>query len=228
MRGGDGAVLSHSSAAALWGAGRPRSVVEISVPRTSASSSTIRRHYVRHHLGETTRRHGIPTTTLARTLMDLAATWSSPRFEAALRSAEYGHRFDRAELAQILRSHPGQRGAMKIRLALQAVDGGDGGVRSPLEARFAAILARSGLPQPRLNALIDLDGRRIEVDCLWRRQMLVVELDGKRAHRTAAAFEGDRERDRLLQVAGWRVVRITSAQLARPARILRDLAELLG
>ena len=71
--------------------------------------------------------------------------------------------------------------------------------------------------------------RWFEVDCLWRAERLIVELDGRTFHYTAAAFERDRERDRLLLAAGWRVIRITWRQLIRePARLVRDLRAVLG
>jgi very-short-patch-repair endonuclease len=69
----------------------------------------------------------------------------------------------------------------------------------------------------------------MECDCVWRPQRLIVELDGRATHDTAAAFERDRARDRLLQAAGWRVVRITWRQLHHDEdRIFADLRELLG
>jgi very-short-patch-repair endonuclease len=72
-----------------------------------------------------------------------------------------------------------------------------------------------------------LGGLKIEADCLWSSQRLIVELDGGRAHRTRAAFESDRERDRHLQTAGWRVVRVTWRQLDEPQALLADLRRLL-
>jgi very-short-patch-repair endonuclease len=72
-------------------------------------------------------------------------------------------------------------------------------------------------------------GRWFEVDCLWREARLVVELDGRATHDTRAAFERDRLRDRMLQVAGWRVIRITWRQLQdSPAEVAADLLTLLG
>jgi len=80
---------------------------------------------------------------------------------------------------------------------------------------------------PKLNALLDLDGLKIEADCLWRTQRAIVELDGGKAHGTRVAFEADRERDRRLQAAGWRVIRVTWRQLENPAALLADLRDLL-
>ncbi len=80
---------------------------------------------------------------------------------------------------------------------------------------------------PVLNALLDLDEVKVEADCLWREQRVIVELDGAQAHRTRAAFEADRERDRRLQVAGWTVLRVTWRQLDEPAAVIADLRRLL-
>jgi Protein of unknown function (DUF559) len=85
--------------------------------------------------------------------------------------------------------------------------------RRELEARFAAFVEAHDLPRPRRNAALAVRGRFFEVDCLWPEQRLVVELDGRAVHGTRLAFEADRERDRLLIVEGWRVVRVTWAQL---------------
>jgi len=77
--------------------------------------------------------------------------------------------------------------------------------------------------------LIDFGDRTTEVDCLWREQRLIVELDGHEVHGTRAAFESDRERDRHLQAAGWTVVRLTWRQLEdEPEAICADLRRLLG
>jgi len=173
-------------------------------------------------------RHGIPVTTLPRTLLDISAPVSVATMEAAIRESEYRHGFNPRALAAALIDHRGQRGARTAWLALESIGAGPSGrVRSPLEARFAALIADSQLPRPELNVLVEIDGAMIEADCLWREPRLIVELDGRAAHGTRSAFESDRERDRRIQVAGWRVVRITSPQLAKPQALLRDLHHLI-
>jgi very-short-patch-repair endonuclease len=80
-----------------------------------------------------------------------------------------------------------------------------------------------------LNAAIELRGSWIEADCVWRRQRLIVELDGHASHGTGQAFERDRARDRALHAAGWRVLRVTWRQLHEDAeQIADDLRALLG
>lgn len=103
-----------------------------------------------------------------------------------------------------------------------------GVTRSELEERFVALLDAAGLPRPRLNADIALRGRFIEADCLWPTQRVIVELDGRGTHSTALAFEKDRERDRLLLVEGWRVMRVTWRQLRDDGPVvIADLRRLL-
>jgi Transcriptional regulator, AbiEi antitoxin/Protein of unknown function (DUF559) len=230
LRVGEGAALSHRSAAELWGVRRTRDRgrIDVSAPRAARSSATIRRHQVIHPPSELTMRRGIPVTTLAQTLFDLAAELSLQAFEAALREAEYLHRFRLDALEQLLVAHPGRRGATKIKACLRRLGRGPiGRARRGLEVRFAALLTEADLPMPKLNALLDLDGFKLEADCLWRDQRLIVELDGGAAHGTRMAFESDRERDRRLQVAGWRVIRVTWRQLDEPATLLEDLQRLL-
>lgn len=228
---GEGAVLSHRSAAELWGVWRVIAdhPIDVSAPSSTRPPPGIRRHYLHLTPFETTTRSRIPVTRLARTLFDIAGETSEEGLEGAIREAEYLHRFRLAELEALLEHHPGRRGARTIRACLRRLGRSPRGrVRSRMEVRFAALLARSDLPEPQLNAILDLGDRRIEADCLWPEQRVVVELDGAAAHRTRVAFESDRERDRRLQAAGWRVVRITWRQLDDPAALVADLRRLFS
>jgi very-short-patch-repair endonuclease len=101
--------------------------------------------------------------------------------------------------------------------------------RSELEVRFLSFVKKHGLRRPEVNASLFVAGRWIECDCLWRDQGVVVELDGRASHDTAAAFERDRARDRMLQARGWRLVRITWRQLhEEPESVAYDLKALLS
>jgi very-short-patch-repair endonuclease len=96
--------------------------------------------------------------------------------------------------------------------------------RSPLEDRFARLCAKWQLPPPALN--VTVLGR--EVDALWPRQQLIVELDGFAYHRHRAAFERDRARDAALQAAGYRVVRLTHQRMdSEVGSIAAELRRLL-
>jgi very-short-patch-repair endonuclease len=179
---------------------------------------------------EMTIRRGIPVTTTSRTLLDLAAAVPVEALAYALREAEVRRLDLRPSFDVLLARHRGHRGTAALRRCLRrlghlpATHG-----HNRLEIRFQALIARSDLPRPQTNVQIDLGDRTTEADCLWREQRLIVELDGHEVHGTRAAFEGDRERDRRLQAAGWTVVRVTWRQLEdEPEAVLADLRGLLS
>lgn len=170
----------------------------------------------------------IPVTSVHRTLLDLAATLTLAQLEAALNRAEAQGLRDRLSLPDLMERHPRRRGSAALRALLEGEAASQGVPKSVLEERFAALIADRGLPRPRLNAGIAVHGRFLTVDCAWDAARLAVELDGRADHRTARAFEEDRERDRLLLVAGWRVIRVTWRQLEQDAdAIVRDLTAAL-
>jgi len=225
---GEGAVLSHRSAAALWGIAAAGGAIEITSPRDTRSHGPIRRHVAHLPADEITVCAGIPVTSVHRTLFDLAAGSAADRLEAAMREAEFRRLWDRLSLPALLARHPGHRGNAKLRLCLGRLSQTVGFTRSDFEELFLPFADRFGLPRPHLNARIQVRGAWIEVDCLWREERLIVELDSRAAHETRSAFEADRDRDRRLQVEGWRVVRITWRQLQdAPEALARDLQAML-
>jgi hypothetical protein len=187
---------------------------EVTASRSCRSGHGIRRHCAALPAEEVTIEHAIPVTTVPRTLFDLAAVLPVDVVERALREAERLRLDDALSLDDLLIRHPRRRGAGAIRECLRRRRELPGGVtREELEERFVAFLDRSGLPRPRLNAWLMLGDRRVQVDCLWAERSVVVELDGHATHGTRIAFEEDRDRDRRLEAAGCRVVRITWRQL---------------
>ena len=179
-------------------------------------------------MDEITVRDGIPVTTVPRTLLDLAAVADLWTVERAMNEAEAGGHSDALSLPALLARHPRRRGAATIRTILDAYGIGLTRTRSELEARFVRFLDLYGLPRPAFNQAIALSGRHVEGDCVWRAQRLVVELDGRTFHDTAATFEHDRARDRVLAAAGWRVIRVTWRQLHdEPAALAADLRRIL-
>jgi hypothetical protein len=220
LAAGPDAVLSHRSAAALWGI-LSSERVEVTVPRVLRGPPGVTAHRSLLPADETTKLEGIRVTTVPRTLLDLASVVSPTHLERALNEAEVLRLTDPLSLADLVERHPHRHGIRVVRSVL-----GEARVvtRSELEVRFRRFLRTSGVPAPALN--VRLEG--IECDCVWHAQRLVVELDGRAAHDTAAAFERDRARDRMLYVAGWSVVRITWRQLRNePERITADLKKLL-
>jgi hypothetical protein len=229
LAGGEGAVLSHASAAALWGMRPPfRRRAEVTVPRSSRSTSRLHRHRSLLADDEVTAHRGIPVTCVARTLLDIAAVVRSWEFERAVREAEFLKLPQRPSLVDLHLRNPGRRGARLVRVTLERLAQLPGGTsRSPLEDRFLRFLERAGLPLPETNVVLRLAGSIYEADCLWRGARLIAELDGHEAHGTRTAFERDRERDRRMQVAGWRVIRITANHLRHPNPLTQDLRRLL-
>jgi hypothetical protein len=184
-----GAVLSHRSAAALWGVRAWSGQIEVTVPAKGASPTGIRRHSSRLlPVDEVTVRDGIPVTTVPRTIFDLAAVASTTGVEAALRESEYLQLHDRLSLRDLLERYPGRRGARVVRTCLERRAETPGRLRSPLEERFLPFLRRHRLPIPRLNAWIQAGGRWFEVDC---------SLGGPQTDRRAGRLPGPRQQDRL-------------------------------
>ena len=213
---GQGAVLSHLSAAELWAIRRPvrlrsRSGGRSEVPDTHVTvpgTAGIRKRVgiAIHRSSTLTARHctrldAIPVTTPARTLADVRPLLSPARFSSALREAEF--------------------------LGLQ-VDAhfASAGTRSELEDQMLALWRRHRIPRPEVNVSLD----RYEVDFLWRHERLIVEVDGWQAHGGHSAFEADRARDARLAVLGYEVVRLTWRQIsshrAGVARTIRSLLRL--
>lgn len=177
---------------------------------------------------EVTRVDGMPVTSPPRTVLDIATSSTMGELERALNEMEVRGITDELSIPDLLQRYPRKRGSAKLQALLADEAAVRGITRKRLEERFAAVLEGSDLPRPRRNADLAVRGHIFEADCLWAEQRVIVELDGRAAHGTRRAFERDRERDRLLQVDGWRVVRITWRQLRDDApAVLADLSTLL-
>ncbi len=225
---GPGAVLSHRSAAALWGIRDHGGVIDVTSPSKTRSRGAIRRHCARLPPDELTVEDGISATTVPRTIFDLAATSRPEAVESALRQAEYLRLYDSLSLGDLVERYPGHRGNRAARAALSRLREAPGEPRSRLEERFLAFLDAHELPRPHLNVWLEAQGRRYKVDCLWPDQRQIVELDSWEAHGTRSAFQTDKSRDRRLRVAGYATTRVTWHQLDHETEELAaDLRELL-
>jgi very-short-patch-repair endonuclease len=197
---GDGAVLSHWSAAAhlaLRGGGGPLS--HVTCPRRLRSTARIRMHYARLVDDEMTIDEGIPVTTPARTLLDLAPLLPSPTLGRMIDAAPWSRG---ASLAELMERYAGRAGVPKLKAVLAKWRPM---TRSDLEATVLEAIERAGLPRPEVNAVVE----GYEVDSVWREHRVIAELDSYVTHGSRTAFERDRERDRKLAIAGWTVVRVT-------------------
>jgi very-short-patch-repair endonuclease len=220
---GPNAVLSHRAAAALWGM-RAGAWVEVTMPNGRCGRAGIVVHRAVLPQDERTTHRGIPTTTVPRTLLDLSAVVKRHDLRSALREAEYQRLTDPLSLHDLSARYPRRPGLKAIRALLKEATLGARTIRSELEERFQDFLIRTGLPLPQTNVAIE----GFEVDCVWPEQRLIVELDGHATHSPAHAFEVDRARDRRLEAAGWRVIRITWRQLVQePELVEADLRRLL-
>ncbi len=231
LASGDGAVLSHRSAAALWGIwGRGTGDAHVTVPRKTRSQRSIRRHFGVLPPDEVTVRDGIPVTTAARAVLDLAGEKGGAAAETALRELEYLGLYGPISIPALLARHPRHKSTPALHTCLERLRDDPGGrVRSDLEELFLPFLDAHHIPRPRLNAWITLDEDRFQVDCHWPSARLIGELDGFKSHRTRRAFRKDRRRDRRLKARGFDVVRITEDQLEEePLQLAADLSALLG
>jgi Transcriptional regulator, AbiEi antitoxin len=193
LAAGPGAVLSHRSAAALWGLVHGRAgEVDVTISTSRRRRSGITWHVAGLPADEITSLAAIPVTTVPRTLLDLAAVLDRRATERAINEAEVHRYTDPLCLPALLARYPRRRGTAAIRSILAAGALVTTFTRSELEERFLRFLAQRHMPRPELNVPIALRGGFVEVDCVWRRARVIAELDGRAVHGTAAAFERDR------------------------------------
>jgi predicted transcriptional regulator of viral defense system len=232
---GPDAALSHRSAAALLElragdqqridvsvAGRStRGHRGISVHRSRTLTAAADIHLVR----------GIPCTTVARTLLDLADVIDRRALERAFDQAEIQGVLRTPALEAVLARNSTRRAAQITRSVLEEHYIGSTPTWSELEERFLALLDGACLPRPEINAWVLLSdhGPPLRCDFVWRAQRLVIEADGHRTHRTRQAFERDRRNDRRLVMGGWTPLRITWRQVAREGgELAATVSRLLG
>jgi very-short-patch-repair endonuclease len=220
---GDGAVLSHCSAAALWSIRSETGPGLIDVTlRTRAGRRRrrgIRVHRPRRLADDELITHcGIPATGPARTILDIASVIGRRPLERAVDEADRLTLVGADDFVELLRRHPGHPGAERLRGVLARHRVGSTATRSELEERFLALCRRHRIPQPAVNApLLDY-----LVDFLWPEARLVVEVDGRATHATHRAFQADRDRDGRLAVAGYAVLRFTWWDVTRRQAIVAD------
>lgn len=219
------ALLSHRSAAQLWHllphAASPAIAVTIA-GRDPGRKPGITVHRVAGiERWESRLRVGIPVTSPARTLLDLAAAAPDLAEQATAEAFAKGLVRNR-DLLSVLERHPRRPGAKRLRVLTA---GTPSLTRSEAERHFLALVRKSGLPAPEVNAKL----WAYEVDFLWRRERLVVEVDGFAFHSSRPAFERDRRRDADLVARGFRVLRITWRQIVEgPEALVARLAQALA
>ena len=161
---------------------------------------------------------------MARTLFDFAEVVSFENLESAWEEADRLGLLELREVERVCERGYGRRALRPIRRLLTEARAMTI-TRSPLEDEFAAFCRDRNLPTPSFNTTV----LGVEIDALWPRQRLAVELDSWEFHHHRAAFERDRTRDTGLQVAGYRTIRVTHRRIHREAdRLATEIRELLG
>ena len=225
----EGAVLSHVSAAALWGIRHSSSAyAHVTVP--TAGGRAQRRGVIVHRsrklaAEDVDEQQGIAVTSVSRTLLDLASMLSPTRLERAVEQSLALRLFDLRGVEAVLRANPRRPGAAALAEIIARVHDEPSLTRRELEALMLDLCDAHGIERPEVNVLVV----GLEVDFLWRAHRLVVETDGREYHGTPIAFHRDRERDERLTVLGHRVVRFTYRRLvADPAGVAATFRALLS
>ncbi len=221
---GSTAVLSHRSAARLWGfldlEDRDPEVTVLGRGTRVRPAIVVHRTLARGPR-DVTRFRAVPVTTPARTLLDLAAVMHGSSLRHAVRRAQGMRLVNVRQLAEACQRLAPRRGSRKLGLILAT---GSAPTRSVLESVVLDLILSGGLAHPEVNVALSLGGRRVVPDFRWPAQDLVVEADGAAWHDQKVAREDDIERQALLEAHEQRVVRVTWAQaVERPAETLARL-----
>jgi hypothetical protein len=224
---GDGAFVSRHWAAAVHGV-RPTAAndVEVTLPYgRSARRAGIRIHRARNiDARDVTELDGVPVATPAFALFEIATDLTFDQFERAFDDALTKRVMTLAEAQDTLARHAGHPGA-RLYSEFALPEHGLQITASRAEQLMKAIIRPSGLPLPESN----IRRGRIIPDFHWRREKVIVEIDGYRTHGTRRAFESDRARDAKLAAEGWIVIRFTWRQLVNePVLVLTRLAQTLA
>jgi hypothetical protein len=204
---GEGAALSHGSAASLWGFfnrwGESYEVIATSARRRPGirvhRSATVTRR-------DLTRQLGIRVTTPARTVLDISPRLTDKRLTRVVNDACHARQLNLSDLAEVLTRNPFHPGAKRLTPFVKAPRGM---TRSELEDAFVAFAQRYGLPAPAINTHVN--GH--EADALFEHERVIVEIDSWEFHRDRTSFESDRNRDAELLAAGFQTVRVTDERL---------------
>lgn len=216
---GPAAVLSHGSAAHLWGIRRSRGAIEVSRVSGHRRPHGVRLHQPRSLPDEdVTEKGGIPVISLERTLVDITGRFDDRQMERILVEAARSGQLSWGALQKVLDRPGGRKGVGRLRRLTTEVDPRAAETRSPTEVDFLALCRKAGLPLPQVNVLVE--GRL--VDFFWPEARLIVETDSYTYHGDRSAFERDHESTVALTTAGYTVRRTTYRMLERnPAPFMR-------
>jgi hypothetical protein len=226
---GRGTALGWFAAAADWEliAWQER-LIDVVVTRGGARRlDGVRVHRSRSLTARDVRMHnGIPVTSPARTLLDLATVLSERALRRAARQAQALKLVTIDELVEIAQRCNGHHGAGKLRAA---VSDGPAPTRSPLEDTLLDLLDGASIARPEINVALRVSGETIIPDFLWREPRVAIEADSVTWHDHKLTREHDAHKQALLEAAGWRVLRITREQVrGQPRRTLARIQAALG
>lgn len=230
LASGPRALLSHYSAAWLWGLSKsgPRPFHVTAPSPRAARAETGGARIVLHRArglaaADTALQEQIPVTAVPRTLLDMAAAVPPPRLSRMLERAEELRLFDLGPVESLLARTKGHTGNARLHRAI-AIYQPPRFTRSTFEREFVAAVELAGLPRPRTGWV---EGG-YELDVYWPEHRFAVELDVFETHGTRAAFERDRVRDENLKLAGIDLIRVTAPRFERePHHVIKRLSQLL-
>ena len=210
---GPGAGISHQSGGGLHTIMRWGGRVHVTASRARGPLKGVVVHRTRRiEPADMTVVAGLPVTSWARTIVDLADVLPTARVVRLLEEAVMAGIYDEGELTAARGRAAGRSGARRLQEALaQGHHHIPQRTRSPLEERFLDLVrsAAPPLPRPTCNAHVDLGGKLVEVDVLFHDAGLVVELDSRRHHSHQCSVVRDEARDRALDDAGFELIRLT-------------------
>ncbi len=220
------AVASHLSAGWIWELLRYRpETIDVTAPTRRRAKRDFRVHFSALASQDVAAESGIPVTSIARTMLDLAGMLRPASLEAVLERSEERGVFDLTAIEDVRGRYAHHPGAGRLREALSVYKDDPRVLRSRLERRFLGLVREAGLPLPATN--FNVAG--LELDAYWEDERFAVELDVYETHGTRAAFERDRVRADDLLAIGVEMVRVTGPRLDRePQAVIRRLADHLA
>lgn len=227
---GPAAALTHRTAghehAVLRGRRSP--TVDVTAPTHRRSRGAIRAHTARLDPRDVTTRRGLRFTTVARTLLDLAAELPEPQLQAAVDEARVQRRLHRPSIEATIARAPGHHGIGALRRAIARHDRGRGVPIGAFERRAVAFLRDHDFPPYVRNYTVKVDAEPFVLDVAWIDHRVGLEFDSRTFHDNDPSFATDRRRSRRLGSIGWHVVRGTWIDLdERPAELAGDVWALL-
>jgi very-short-patch-repair endonuclease len=230
---GDESVVSHRAAGVLWGLDAVETTrVEVTVPYTKAPRHRAVAVHRTRSLEAVDRDliHGIPVTSPARTVVDLASALRGEALVAAVESALRLRLTTHAFIEWRLRAlgGKGRKGSAELRRLLDERGRTAAALEYRLEVKLGRLLAASDLPRPVRQHWVEVDGKRFRLDFAWPGRGVAIEADGWDHHGGRVAFVRDHQRLSALAAAGWRVLPVTWEQVTRaPATVVAQVERAL-